>query len=259
MHCDLICGVGIRRIGQGPALVLVPGLAGLATFWDATARALADRHQLIAIDHPGMGGSLPVDTHAIPAIVASVCDVLDALGIERCTLVGHSTGGLVAQALALDHPARLAGLVLSSTWARPDQRFEDLFRLRQQVLDQAGLPAYTRLGQILGYPPAWYAEHRSPDPAAGLQADAPSAARTIAQRIEMLLSYQRADELHRIQTPTLVVGALDDNIVPFLHAQELARRIPLAQLAELSGGHFTPTTRTADYAQRIARFTGDLS
>ncbi|WP_447778139.1 alpha/beta fold hydrolase [Variovorax boronicumulans] len=257
MHCNVISGVGLHRAGEGPVLLLLPGLAGLAKFWDSTAQLLIDRFQVIAIDHPGMGSSLPIEEHSIQGIAEGVIRVLDELEIQRCAVLGHSTGGLVAQALALDHPSRLTGLILSSTWASPDNRFRDLFQLRKFVLNHAGHSAYVRLGQILAYPPEWYEQHHSQEPTASLGADPPSEARTISQRIDMLLSYQRANELPNVKLRTLVVGALDDNIVPFYHSQDLARRIPGAQLAELSGGHFAPTTRTADYTRLIANFLGD--
>ena len=76
----------------------------------------------------------------------------------------------------------------------------------------------------------------------------------IGARIEMLLNYQRADELGAIAQPTLIIAAPDDQIVPFSHAQDLARRISHAQLVELAGGHFVPATRSVDYAAVVERF-----
>ena len=70
----------------------------------------------------------------------------------------------------------------------------------------------------------------------------------------MLLDYQRADELGAITQPTLIIAAPDDQIVPFNHAQDLARRIAQAQLVELAGGHFVPATRPVDYAAVVERF-----
>ena len=259
MQSSVISGIGVRHSGHGPALVLVPGLAGLAKFWDGVGQVLAERFRVIAIDHPGRGSSGAVPAHSIRAAVDGLVRVLDELAVQRCSVVGHSTGGLVAQSLALDFPSRLHKLVLSSTWAVPDQRFRDLFRLRQLVLDRAGHAAYARLGQLLAYPQEWYERHlskeafTSQDPAHGPDTQA------ISQRIEMLLTYQRAEELGSIRHPTLVVGAFDDNIVTFNHSQDLARRIPGAKLSELTGGHFTPTTRTADYARLIATFVGDIN
>ncbi|GAB2491312.1 hypothetical protein GCM10027082_48080 [Comamonas humi] len=181
--------------------------------------------------------------------------LLDQLGIERAHIVGHSTGGLVAQALALDAPDRVHKLVLSSTWAKPDQRFHALFRLRQEVLRTSGVAAYAALGELLAYPSQWFERHLAARAQEGGAAQVPSmnVALTL-ERIDMLLAHERSEELSRIQASVLVVGAPDDNIVPFHHSQDLAARIPHARLAQIAGGHFTPTTEVSDYAKLITSF-----
>ena len=64
---------------------------------------------------------------------------MDHLKIGRAHLVGHSTGGAIAQVVAAGHPARIASLVLSGTWARPDARFRRLFEFRARVLRYHGV------------------------------------------------------------------------------------------------------------------------
>lgn len=246
--------LAFESVGAGPTLVLVAGLGGLGRFWRPLAQVLARDWHVLSFDHPGVGGSAPRGAQSIPAIAAAVLELLDAQGIAQFHCVGHSTGGLVAQALALDAPQRLRSLVLSSSWAQPDRHFRDLFALRRVVLARAGAGAYAVLGQLLGYPPAWYAQTLSgPDIPAWTPGEAAQNA-LVAERIDMLLGYTRADELARIAQPALVVGAADDQIVPFHHAQDLARRLPQAELVQLDGGHFVPATRTADYAEALQRF-----
>lgn len=244
-----------RQAGSGQALLLLPGLAGLARFWDPVAEILADRFHVIAIDHPGVGASpSPAAEHSIEGIATAVLALLDEMGLDKCAVVGHSTGGLVAQSLALDAAPRIDKIVLSSTWAQSDRRFQDLFRLRQLVLSNSGATAYALLGQLLAYPADWYEKHLSG--ATTLQRDAVEPS-VVMQRIDMLLTHDRSQEIDRIAHPTLVVGAHDDNIVPFHHSVELAQRVRGARLQELSGGHFTPTTRTSAYANLVRAFLGE--
>lgn len=249
--------IAFRQAGAGPAVLLVPGLGGLGRFWEPVMQALPGGFNSIAIDHPGVGASPDFGPQTIEGIAEQAVRLFDHLGIERCAVVGHSTGGLVAQALALDVPQRIARVVLSSTWARPDNRFRDLFRLRQHLLRSGGLEAYEALGRLLAYPADWYEAHVERRFDGTSEGRDQSPARLIDERIEMLLGYDRADELPRLRQPTLVVGARDDNIVPFLHSQDLAARIGHARLVELPGGHFTPTTRTAAYAALLADFLGE--
>lgn len=246
--------LAFESVGQGPTLVLVAGLGGLGRFWRPVAQILARDWHVLSFDHPGVGASPARGAQAIATIADAVLEMLDAQGIARFCCVGHSTGGLVAQALALDAPERLQALVLSSSWARPDRHFRDLFALRRIVLERAGEGAYAALGRLLGYPPAWYArELAQAELPPWTWGDAAQNALT-AERIDMLLRDERADELVRIAQPTLIVAAPDDQIVPFHHAQDLAQRMPRAQLLQMAGGHFVPATQPAAYAEAVHRF-----
>ena len=240
--------------GSGAPVVLMAGLAGLGAFWQPVMEALAPRHQCITFDHPGVGRSPASAVHSIGHIAGEVVALLDQLGIDSAHFVGHSTGGLVAQTLALDHTARVRGIVLSATWARPDRRFRDLFAMRRAVLERAGFPAYNVLGRLLGYPPAWYEAHLAQDAPLDFAKPTEGDLATTVARIDMLLGFDRADELGRIRVPTLIVGADDDVIVPFCHAQDLARRISHARLSELCGGHFLPQTETERYVAVLDDF-----
>lgn len=241
-------------VGEGNAIVLVAGLGGLGRFWHPVVRELARRHRVLTFDHPGVGASDHFGPQRIERIVVELLRLADRLGIDRFACVGHSTGGLVAQALALDAPDRIGALILSCTWARPDRRFRDLFEVRRLVLQRAGLRAYAMLGQLLGYPPTRY-EGAPPLPAPAEAPPHPGVEVTlIGERIDMLLDYQRADELGSITQPTLIIAAPDDQIVPLNHAQDLAGRIAQAQVVELAGGHLVPATRPIDYAAVVERF-----
>lgn len=240
--------------GSGQPVVLMAGLGGLGAFWQPVMERLSRRHMCITFDHPGMGRSLPCAVHSIEHIAAEVLKLLDHLGIEAAHFVGHSTGGLVAQVLALEHAARVKRIVLSATWARPDRRFRDLFETRRTVLERAGFAAYNAMAKLLGYPADWYETHLASDAPINFDAGADGDLVTAVARINMLLGFDRADELGRIQAPVLIVGASDDAIVPVTHSHDLARRIARARMIELQGGHFLPQTQTAHYVAALEDF-----
>lgn len=237
--------------GEGPPVVLVAGLEGLGGFWRPVVDRLADRHRVISFDHPGVGASPAQGPQGIGAIVESVLDLAGRLHLDRFSVVGHSTGGLVAQALALDHAAAIGKVVLSCTWAVPDRRFRELFALRKDVLQQAGMTAYRTLGRLLAYPPAAYEEWCPAEPAG---AAVPEQVALIGERIDMLLGYTREADLGSLRKPVLVLGSLDDQIVPCSHAESLAEKIPGARLVMLSGGHFPQRTRLDDYMSALDAF-----
>lgn len=134
--------VSVRECGRGPALVCLHGIGSGAASWLDTAQVLAGEARLIAWDMPGYGESTPV----APAL-SHACDyaarlhgLLDALGIERCVLVGHSLGAFAAAAAAHGlggDPRRIAALVLISPargYGAPGREAERA-RVRQERLD----------------------------------------------------------------------------------------------------------------------------
>jgi pyruvate dehydrogenase E2 component (dihydrolipoamide acetyltransferase) len=97
----------------GPRLVLLHGFGGSHSAWRYVVGGLADSHRTIAYDLPGHGRSLKFPAAGPPKVAASaVLHDLDARGLERVHLVGHSMGGAVAVLIALAEPRRVASLTL---------------------------------------------------------------------------------------------------------------------------------------------------
>lgn len=250
------CRIHFEERGEGPACIMIPGLVGEAGFWRGVEGKLAATHRLVLVDHRGAGKSdRPPDGYSIPRIMADVIGIMDQLGIARAAILGHSTGGMVAQTLAVTYPERVKCLVLSGTWSRRDLRFRRMFEARLALLREAGPVAYHKLTQALGYDADWMEQNR-----ATLDAELAEASQRLApidvqaQRIAMLLEHDVLDSLPRISAPTLVIGACDDALIPFAASQELARLIPGAQLEQLAGGHFFPKAYPEPYAALANRF-----
>jgi pyruvate dehydrogenase E2 component (dihydrolipoamide acetyltransferase) len=106
----------LRVLEQGEGdevVVLLHGFGGELGNWMFNAEALAAGRRVLAIDLPGHGGSTKdVGAGDLDALTDAVTQVLDARGIERAHLAGHSMGGLVAGALAVRAPERVATLTL---------------------------------------------------------------------------------------------------------------------------------------------------
>jgi pimeloyl-ACP methyl ester carboxylesterase len=104
--------------GDGEPLALIHGVGGSLEAWDGVAMRLRDRYRIVRYDQRGHGESEKVPgPYTIEDFSCDLRAVLDALGIERAHVAGHSLGGLVAQGFALDHPGRLCKLALISTVA----------------------------------------------------------------------------------------------------------------------------------------------
>lgn len=110
-----------RKMGTGPVLVCHPGGPGFSSSYFADLAGLWERFTLIMLNPRGTGGSgRPSDSGAyqIDDYVADVEELRGHLGEERLLLLGHSHGGVVAQAYAAAYPGRVRRLVLASSLAR---------------------------------------------------------------------------------------------------------------------------------------------
>ncbi|MFC3608202.1 alpha/beta fold hydrolase [Stutzerimonas tarimensis] len=107
----------IRECGQGPAVVLLHGIGSGAASWLQVAQRLSGQARVVAWDAPGYGQSSPLAASRprAEAYARRLERMLDALGIERCLLVGHSLGAMTALACASGPDAsRIARVLLIS-------------------------------------------------------------------------------------------------------------------------------------------------
>ncbi|WP_083982243.1 alpha/beta fold hydrolase [Actinomadura hibisca] len=123
--------VHVRQDGpaDGPVLVLIHGLAGSTRWWDSLVPLLAKSHRVIRVDLLGHGRSAKPGGggYTIPEQGRRVGAVLDRLGVKQAVVVGHSTGGSVATALAEQRGDLVAALALLDSGPRSDAFISDGF------------------------------------------------------------------------------------------------------------------------------------
>ncbi|MEV0810710.1 alpha/beta fold hydrolase [Micromonospora sp. NPDC050200] len=100
---------------QAPPLLLIHGSGASCGSWKPVVPALAAHHHVIRVDLPGCGQSAPPPSYDVPAQARRVAALLDGLDIRHVTVVGHSSGGYVATALAEQRPDLVTSLALIST------------------------------------------------------------------------------------------------------------------------------------------------
>jgi esterase len=127
--------------GRGEAVVILHGLMGSCENWRGVRTALALRTRVVCLDLPNHGRSPHTARFDLRTIGDDVVETLDALGIGRATVVGHSLGGKVAMQMASDHADRLRGLVVVDISPRAIQPVH-LFVLR--ACEQLDLAAASR-------------------------------------------------------------------------------------------------------------------
>ena len=106
--------ITIRSVGQGSAVVLIPGLASPSAVFDELAAKIGKDHRLIFVQVNGFAGAAPAGStdNLLPAATDELAAWLAANRIEKPAVIGHSMGGLMAMMLAKSHPAAAGKLLI---------------------------------------------------------------------------------------------------------------------------------------------------
>jgi len=250
--------IEVRDQGKGAPLLLMHGVGGSAHAWDILFPVLGQGRRLLAWNAPGYGGSTPfaMPAPALDDYVGAAVALLDALGLARVDVLGHSMGGLIAARLASLAPQRVARLVLadcSSGHLGYDAQ------KRNQILS-------TRLSQDANDP--WvYARARAPKLLSALaspvlveQASAMLARLRqpgFGQAANMVAHSDVFDFAGRIAAPTVVICGTEDGITPESLNQRIAQAIPGARYRAIEGaGHWSFLEKPGDFAQAVDAHLG---
>jgi pimeloyl-ACP methyl ester carboxylesterase len=187
--------------GSGPAIVFLHSLAGNSRQWAAQLEHERKTRRAIGMDLRGHGRSEPPSDgqYRIETQVADLDAVVDALGLERFALVGHSFGAGLALEYAAARPARVTHLVVADPIGDGTQTPEEEIRPFLEALDS---PAYTET--IEGY----WSSIAGSDGAVleRLLADLRATPReTVVRGLHAVMAYDPKPALSRLRTPTLAV------------------------------------------------------
>lgn len=242
-----------ERVGAGPGVLFTHGFAASSRMFSAQLAALAPTHAAIAWDMRGHGASdYPGDpaAYSTPLVMEDIGALLDANGIERAVLVGHSVGGYLSLRFALLHPERVRALVVSNCapgYRRADRRDEWNRYCEQRALayEREGLAALTDSDEVR------VAGHRD---ATGL---AHAARGILTQQDAMVI-----DALPELAVPTLALSGRHDVYDGYDYVspvQYMAGKIPGAQLTIFEHSAHAPSITEADaFNARLGQFLAEV-
>jgi aminoacrylate hydrolase len=239
--------------GTGPAVLAIQGAGLIGRGWQPQVDSLSSQFRFITFDNRGIGashrgkGPLTIERMALDALA-----VMDAAGVDRVHLLGHSMGGLIAQHLALTHRARVASLALLCTFADGARATRLSSRMLLLALrSRIGTRTMRRNGMLQMIMPVDYIRrHDSAALARDLGelfgrdlADQPTIVYEQLRAMSRYSALVRLGELSNI--PTLVVSARHDPIAPPALGREIASRISGAQFVEFDDASHAVTIQLA--------------
>jgi 3-oxoadipate enol-lactonase len=245
--------------GQGPPLLMIPGLGSTRNVYAPIVPLLAEHHRVIVFDQRGIGDSDITDgPYTMAQLAADAASVLDAAAEESAAVFGASMGGMVAQHLALDHPERVSKLVLACTGpGTPHAVPADRDATRALLGKGAKTPeeAY-RIACTVLYSRAFQATHQDfIEQQIRERARRPVKARAFSAQYEAVRHHDTWDRLPSLRMPVLVVHGTEDYVMPPGNGELLAQRIPGARLVLLDGlGHLFFHEDPQRAAQTVVEF-----
>lgn len=245
--------------GEGPCVVLLHGYLESMRVWDEFVPLLYKRARVVTLDLPGHGISqVTGEVHTMERLADTVADALGALGIGRCTVVGHSMGGYVALALCERHADLLEGLVLFSSTPNADTEEKRENRRREIELVKSGRKeALARVA-----PGAGFARQNRARLADAVEDLAEQVFLTEDEGIVALLNgmIERPDRnemLRRSPVRQLFVLGRKDDYIPVEAAEAMVAAHPQAEVAWLAeSGHMGFLEQPAESAAALLGFMG---
>jgi pimeloyl-ACP methyl ester carboxylesterase len=240
--------------GEGPPLVLVPGLAGGTGLLGPLARALSRHHQVISYQLRGEDDCFALrQRFDLADLSADLNELLDWLGLEQPALMGVSFGGVVALELAIRRPGRVRALALQGV----GPRFEPglLQQVASLVLSGYPLPADNPfVNQFFNL---FFGGRQKPGPLFDFvtrqcwQTDQG----VMAHRFRLVERVEFTERLKRVKVPTLLLAGDRDLLVSAAGLDEMARRLPESRAVRIGGcGHLAFVTHPDRLAAEVRSF-----
>jgi pimeloyl-ACP methyl ester carboxylesterase len=241
-------------------IVFVHGLAGSSSTWQMVLETFAETHQVLALDLPGHGQSDASEPAAIDYSISGlaqvVATVMRSLAVSDATLVGHSLGGAVAAAVALEEPELVSRLVLVDSVGLGREINPQLIELVNGPPSAASARELLELffhdeGFVLDsgvdeYHLAW----ARPGAEAAIRAVADGAFNNSSQEVTLALD--------RVNQPVLVVWGGEDRVIPVNHADAARNANPSPTVSILPGsGHVPQIEAASEFAAGVERFISD--
>ena len=241
--------------GAGDAVLLAHAIGCDHRMWDDLAALLAKEFRVVQVDARGHGRSpVPKRPYSLEGLAADMRGVLDQCGIAKAHWVGLSLGGMIGQAFALAHSARLDRLVLANTTSSYGSEGRKMWEARAKAVEEGGLAAIKDMVMSRYFSDDFRERH-------------PEVVAKVAQRFldtpaegylgccDAIKELDFTADLPRIHARTLVIAGEHDAGTPPAMSQAIANRIPGARMEVIAGAaHLSAVEKPVEFGALVRDF-----
>ncbi len=247
--------VALSGRASGPVILMSHALSTTLDLWSPQLAAFEPHYRLLRCDTRGHGASAaPAGAYSLEQLADDAVAVMDALAVETVHWVGISMGGMIGQAVALNHPDRLRSLVLCDTTAVIPQEAQPLWRQRIEKARAEGMAALAGETLQRWFTPPYLAQN---PPEVGRIREM-----ILATPVEGFIGCSQAirrldyiDRLGEIRLPTLVVVGEQDPGTPVANAEAIHSRIAGSRLKIIpSAAHLCNVEQPQAFNRDLLKF-----
>jgi 3-oxoadipate enol-lactonase len=229
------------EVGQGTPVVLLHGFPLSSAIWHEQQQRLSDRFRVITPDLRGHGRSpTPPGVYEMDLLARDVLTLLDALGIKKAVIMGHSMGGYVALAAAKIAPERLLalGLIASQAGADTEEARQGRYKMAEKVAAGGSkVVAEAMLPKL--FAPDFPAESPIREQVRQLMLNTPSAG-IIGSLKGMAVRADSGPLLPLLKIPILILAGDKDQIIPSAKAKAMAATVATVTLSIVANAGHMP-------------------
>ena len=250
--------LSFSEVGEGPTLVILPGLFGSKRNWTSMARALSETRRVITVDLRNHGESPWDALHDYPSMAADVAALLESLGVGSAAVLGHSMGGKAAMTLALTRPELVERLiVVDIAPVRSTANTRAVLQAMQDVpLESIRTRSEAKTSMAEAVPSAGVRDFLALNLLSGPEGLTWGVNLAALDRnFESILSFPSFPDGVRFEKPTLfVAGGRSPYVQPEHHA-EIHRLFPSARIETIPGaGHWVHAEAPSEFLASVSSF-----
>ncbi len=247
-----------EKIGEGQPVLFIHGLGSSSCDWEMQVPDFSKQYQVVTFDLRGHGQSQkPPGPYTMSLFAKDTAELIKSLGVAPVHIVGISLGGMIAFQLAVDYPESVKSLVIVNTGPEVVVR---TMKDRWQVFFRFALVyvlGMRKMGEVLSkrlFPKEEQASLRE----LFVERWAENDTRAYLNTLRAIVGWSVTDQIHTIETPTLVVSA-DSDYTPVSAKEAFVAKMPQAKLIVVENSrHATPVDSPEKFNELVLSFLSEL-